>query len=67
MKDKKIVRGYSLSEANVLWLAQRALIETVKKKRGTVSTSAVMDRILTEAREKDEKVNGVFSLEKVKG
>lgn len=66
MADKtKIVRGYSLSKANVLWLAKQALIETVKARRGTVSASAVMDRILTAAREKDEKENGVFTLESV--
>lgn len=66
MADKtKIVRGYSLSKANVLWLAKQALIETVKARRGTVSASAVMDRILTAARLKDEKENGVFTLESV--
>lgn len=61
-KKKMISRGYNLSAENVMWLVNQALIATVKKERGTVSASEVLDPIVTAARLKDEKENGKWDL-----
>lgn len=58
MADTKIVRGYSLSAANLAWLRSKALEEAGQKPEGRVSVSETLDGILTEAREKEQKAEG---------
>jgi len=51
MADTKIVRGYSLSAANIRWLREQTLKKAVQT--GKMSVSDTLDGMLTEAREKD--------------
>lgn len=51
-KEVKIVRGWNLSQENVMWLTRMAFAATLKRVKGTTSASEVLDEIVTAARKK---------------
>jgi hypothetical protein len=55
----KIVKGYSLSMANIEWVAMRALASSTPAKK--VSDSAFLDGVLTGLREKQERAEEAFA------
>ena len=52
-KETKVVKSYSLPPSQVAWLRQQALNESTAEQ--TVSASAVLERIVSEAMAKAEK------------
>lgn len=52
--ETKVVGGYALKGKNKAWLTMKAA-EAMLKKGGYVSASEILDRVLDEARAKDEK------------
>lgn len=64
----KIVRGYNMSDVNGQWLKNKAARETLLGMR-SVSASEVLDRIVTKAREDEERNSRIVKrlLKEVKG